>query len=299
MTNFKSGAYFIISHLDIAATLPFEIIPGYFLRKARDSEVETIEEMIRTTTAHRFGPWIPYTGAYHKILVESGSERLEKIDVLKKDWKYWVVAHNGCDSRLFDIIDVGLVLPFDFTIGFRMKFSEEDQNGELTGYSFIPDYLLERYSGWDVVCKPPSKISAMDLGKIQETLELINNLTEKSLDASVNFKRAISRFGEIMKISRKADLVVVGLFALIEFLIAHKPRNESIDSINNQLVYKMILLRKRYSRNINTNNYFLNSSEDTIWKKLYAYRSSIAHGTLFNFDKEGAILKDKDNIVNF
>lgn len=299
MTNFKSGVYFIISHLEIATELPFEIIPEHFLRKARDREIEIIEEMIKTVTAHRFGPWIPYNGAYRKILNEFGSEKLEKTDILKKDWKYWVVAYNGYNTRLFDIIDVGLILPFDFTIGFTMKFSEEDQNGQLTGFSFIPDYMMERYSGWDVVCKPPSTITAVDLEKIQEVLKLIKTLPEKSPEASINFKRAISRFDEIMKISRKTDLVVVGLFSLIEFLLAHKPRNESIDSITNQLVYKMILLRKRYARSINTNNYFLDSSEDKIWKKLYSYRSSIAHGTTFNFDKEGAALKNKDSAITF
>jgi hypothetical protein len=83
-------------------------------------------------------------------------------------------------------------------------------------------------------------------------------------------------------------------------LITHAPRlTETLDSINHQITSKIILLRKRYARMVLPSSYFLQASEESIWKKLYSYRSSVAHGSTVSFDGELQVLKGHDAVVAF
>ena len=58
-----------------------------------------------------------------------------------------------------------------------------------------------------------------------------------------------------------------------------------------------------YVEDLNTPNqktqFFPNTSESAIWKKLYAYRSNIAHGSKPDFAKELLVLKDDSTAQNF
>jgi len=298
--NTKSGIYFIVSNLEISGEIPFEIIPGHTLRKARDLEIQKIDHLIEIALRNRALLWIPYDGLYHQVPTESGGTTLSRTLLPKENWKYWVIAYNGYNYRQFDIMRAALLLPFDFQIGTKILFSDENQNGQIVGYSYIQDHLVEKCNDWDVVCMSPTKIDSKELYRIGEIICLISELKEKNQEISNHFLTAISRFEEVMKVGRKTDLIIVGLFALIEFLITHKPRlNENLDSITHQIINKIVLLRKRYSRQIVTDKYFSKATEETIWKKLYAYRSSIAHGSGFQFNKDGVMLKNKYNVIEF
>jgi hypothetical protein len=111
---------------------------------------------------------------------------------------------------------------------------------------------------------------------------------------------AVQNFSSLRDISNGSDLVIVGLFAIIESLITHAPRSsESLDSINHQITNKIILLRKRFSRDVLPKAYFMDATEDKIWKKLYSYRSAVAHGTPVNFDGDHQILKDRITVIKF
>jgi hypothetical protein len=297
--NINSGIYFIISHLEISGELPFEILPGHTVRKARDSEIENINRIVKDTVINRLPIWIPYDGLYQKIPTESGGATFLKTSLPKECWKYWVIAYSGNNRRQLDIMKASLLLPFDFQFG-SMMFSENDQHGDLLFCHHFPDHVVERYNDFEAVFKPPTKIDVKELKKIGKILNSIDALKHRNIEIYEHFEVAISRFREILTVSRKTDLIIVGLFALIEFLVTHKPRlHESLDSITHQLINKIVLLRKRYSRHIDATEYFSKAREEVIWKKLYAYRSSIAHGSVFQFTKEGAILNSKENVIEF
>jgi hypothetical protein len=114
-------------------------------------------------------------------------------------------------------------------------------------------------------------------------------------------KAALSNFADLRRIPTTSDLIVVGLFSIIESLITHAPRlSETLDSINHQITNKIILLRKRYSRPIVPDTYFAHTAEETIWKKLYSYRSSVAHGTPVSIEKSDLqVLKSRQMVIDF
>jgi hypothetical protein len=112
--------------------------------------------------------------------------------------------------------------------------------------------------------------------------------------------KAARRFHSLRSLPRTSELLVVGYFAIIETLIAHKPRlQESLDSINHQLQSKMILLSKRFRRDFDYVLYFGNLGQEKIWKQLYAYRSAIAHDNSVDFNSEFKSLKNPTNVLMF
>lgn len=114
-------------------------------------------------------------------------------------------------------------------------------------------------------------------------------------------KKALSKFSILKQIPQDSELLILGYFSIIESLITHAPRsNETLDSINHQIANKIILLRKRFDRTINYSEYFdCSGNEETIWKKLYSYRSCLAHGSEPDFTNKLRLLKDKKTVCSF
>jgi hypothetical protein len=112
--------------------------------------------------------------------------------------------------------------------------------------------------------------------------------------------RAVHRFHYLKALPRQSSMLIVGYFSIIEALIAHKPRlQESLDSINHQLQSKLILLSKRFQRRLDYTAHFGQLGEEKIWKRLYAYRSAIAHDPLVEVDSEFKELGNQANIRSF
>ena len=62
-------------------------------------------------------------------------------------------------------------------------------------------------------------------------------------------------------------------------LVTHDTKDD-FDSLNHQISTKMTLLSKRYQRQLDYSGHFGANNHEQIWKKLYGYRSALAHGTL-------------------
>ncbi|MBD2510438.1 hypothetical protein H6G91_24700 [Nostoc muscorum FACHB-395] len=125
-------------------------------------------------------------------------------------------------------------------------------------------------------------------------------LDYKQLDETKypDIKQAVNMLDELKNIPHNSKFKILGLFTIIEFLITHKPIDTG-DSITRQVTNKINLLSKRFSNQLDYSQFFVNTSESAIWKKLYAYRSNIAHGSQPDFAKELLVLKDDSTAKNF
>lgn len=290
-----SGLAFIASHLQVEGKLPVELIPGHTFRAATDTEVTDIRNYLSSSIPRDAYYWVPYDGLVKEE--RNGSRTTFHIEQLPREkWKYWVLAFEGTNRHIREIELVGQLLPFAFDFGFIFYYSEPSQTGILSGRQIMPLHIIERYSS-------PDKAHANAESVTSEQLESIGKLfnTYQELPPEYVFvKKALSSFADIRRVPEISELVIVGLFSIIESLITHAPRlSETLDSINHQITNKIILLRKRYSRTILPSQYFLHATEESIWKKLYGYRSAVAHGTPVSFESDYQVLKDRESVVRF
>jgi len=107
-----------------------------------------------------------------------------------------------------------------------------------------------------------------------------------------------TKLQELGRLPLNQNLKILGYFSIVEMLVTHKPKlKESIDSISHQIATKYNLLLKKFERKVDFSEYFEAANSDKIWKKLYAYRSDVAHGNIASFSGEYTILKSPD-VVN-
>jgi len=157
---------------------------------------------------------------------------------------------------------------------------------------------LENY-GYRPTLQIYHKNDLSGISKIHEKIKTIE--IEGDKNSFINY--ALNNYYDIQRLGRlplNQNLKTLGYFSIIEMLVAHKPKlKESIDSISHQISTKYNLLLKRFERKVNFSEYFEPARSDKIWKKLYAYRSDLAHGNITNFDSEYSILKSADTVNNF
>ena len=291
----KSGLAFVASHIQVTGDLPTTLIPDHIFRRARDEEIELIRERLQQSMRGPFCQWVNYEATIREE--RQGPSTTFHVEPLPPDqWKYWVVAFGPNNHNIHEIETVGLLLPTDLEFAFQIYFSEPAQSGEIRGMQVMPLHIFEKYSSHDYVFTNATSLTTQQLMTIGELWPLYKNMpAEFSFVAS-----ALDNFAALRRVPVQSSLSVVGLFSIIESLTTHAPRlTETLDSINHQITNKVVLLRKRYARAITPDQYFLHATEENVWKKLYGYRSSIAHGSVANFNAEYQVLRDHSTVVRF
>jgi hypothetical protein len=94
-----------------------------------------------------------------------------------------------------------------------------------------------------------------------------------------------------------SPLRFLGYFAVLESLLTHQPKQtDPYDPITRQVKKKLALLDRRCEPHIDYSS-FAGANTDTVWAKMYAYRSRLAHGSTVDFDTELKLLGSADNAL--
>lgn len=114
-------------------------------------------------------------------------------------------------------------------------------------------------------------------------------------------EKAASFLYDLNMIPRHHDLYFLGLFAILELMLTHKPGDrDNADSLNHQIKTKVPLLTKRMLQKPNYTQFDQSAGEEKLWTLLYGVRSDIAHGTKLAFgNAKYKILKDRENALTF
>lgn len=290
---------FIISHVQLDLASSIEIDERHALRRANDVEIVFIKEILEKSSHFGQQGWPPYENTVLAVPGENSATTYERHDLPRAEWKYWVITFKGQNDKIDIIGEVLLLLSTPLEIGFTVishDFFGIPSTQGYSGYSLMPAIMIARFTEFGQVWGKPGQVAIEELKSIPTLLGLY-----EKLDPEFNFiHTAMKNFSQLRIIPNRSELIIVGLFSIIESLITHAPRlTESLDSINHQISSKIALLRKLYERKIVPENYFLHASEDGIWKKLYSYRSSVAHGTPVSFSGNLSVLKSRDSVVKF
>jgi hypothetical protein len=132
-----------------------------------------------------------------------------------------------------------------------------------------------------------------DVEEIVQTAGLLTAYDHPAIDV----KRIISQLRELKALPSDAALTFLGYFAILESLLTHAPKSsDPYDSITRQVHTKLSLLNQRFTTPINYVP-FRGANSDTVWKRMYKYRSLIAHGELPTFTDELAVLASHDQAL--
>jgi len=86
------------------------------------------------------------------------------------------------------------------------------------------------------------------------------------------------QLGQLKGLPHASPLRFLGYFAILESLLTHIPHpTDPYDSITRQIKKKLALLDRRFPRKIDYSP-FGDVPPETVWTKMYNYRSQLAHG---------------------
>lgn len=287
MTKGWSGFALILDSLDISGKLSFEIIPDYWFRRAETQEIDRIKEEL-------------YHHRHAMLLYEYGAITSSKdgktINPLPPDkWKYYVISFYGSNDKLRDIEYSANLLKNDISLGY-VFFNDIGGLPSGIGYQLaeVSTFFVDHHMTWEA----PKSIKHSELGEITTNYDLITSLDKTHYP---NVSRAVSDFHQTKMITNRSVLKVLSYFSIIECLLTHPPiPTDRMDSLTHQITTKILLLSKRFQRELQYKSYFPSITEpEQVWKKLYAYRSLLAHGGEADFTQKFSVLMSTDNIRVF
>jgi hypothetical protein len=283
----------VANQIQLPHNSPIQITETAKLRAATTDEIEEYDKRLALATAATSVPTHSYRHSYESK-IEKGSTSFVPTALTTDKWRYFVVDFigDGLDflflEQLLILTDPPIYLSFCVYTGV---------SSPLAAVRPLKVSMLERAHRiwWD---EPNGReVDRTQISELNFQLESIKHTTSE-----YKFVReAVAKYFDLQRLPPLSDMYLLGLFSIIESLIAHKPRlAESLDSINHQLANKLALLDEcMLSGSIKAFAYFPGVSNQKIWKKLYAYRSQLAHTSSSAFPLDLSALKSKDDILRF
>ncbi|MCW5316049.1 hypothetical protein GTQ43_20175 [Nostoc sp. KVJ3] len=286
---------FVANLLDVNCNLPFKVIEDCYFQKADFIQIGQIKKSLLDSgyfyELSRFN-LSPYELVYVEDLNTPNQKAFKSQHLEPQNWRYYILTFKGNNSVIHDLAQIANLAKIELEFGLQFIYHEQLEGfGILKNPTHTFNYFNEMNSGLSLTQFIDDTI-LQDIGSIY--------LDYKQLDETKysDIKEAVNMLNELKNIPHNSKFKILGLFTIIEFLITHKPIDTG-DSITRQVTNKINLLSKRFSNQLDYCQFFVNTSESAIWKKLYAYRSNIAHGSKPDFAKDLLVLKDDSTAQNF
>ncbi|MBL7139974.1 MAG: hypothetical protein ISS74_03610 [Planctomycetes bacterium] len=283
------GIGLVLNFVDVTVTLPVEVLPGCIFRRATDGEVESFKRFFlchgdrgrRAITMLQSDP------------PQSYGQNWQPLD--RRQWRYWVIE----TTRGNGLMEVGMAshlthveLRCDrFFINLptpeRMEAAGQLSGNPLCVFSLfgLPQPLRL------------DKAVLEDIRQTGESLAKLDTERHKPIRATIEMNYSLADMGFFDQGSGEVRLFVLGLFGVIESLITHSPK-AGHDSLTHQIKTKMNLLNRRFDEPLDY-SCFDDGPPDTLWSRLYSYRSAIAHGGQADFGGKHQVLKDERTVTTF
>jgi Apea-like HEPN len=249
-----------------------QIIPDHVLRRAGNEEIRFIKGVL-----DQF-----YTGPLWSIPNPWESRQLAGgvIEQLPtEEWKYFVIAFQGGNQNMIDLEYAFVLCPWEIKVGFTVIQRSAYHAGRL-------------YEMLDPNAYTIPEMMEITQSQIEEVASIFRRIQEcghKSLDV----RRTASQIQDLDALPTRSNIKFLGYFAILESLLVHEPKGtDPYESITRQVKQKLALLDNRWDPRMDF-SIFGEVSAETIWGKMYDYRSSLAHGNEPDFNKNLKILKDR------
>ena len=284
---------FIHNWVDFEFITPYKINDELILRKPNSDDLAEIKEHILNNKSlyETYGDQPIY-----EIEIELDKDELgfspKTLDVERQ--KYWVFEALSSKYSSNEYNNGDDILQYSLNmLDSPLYLSLELENLNSSSYSPVQSILSKH--NFKNYLYDPFNFPTSEIEKLKNIINSIEDIKENY----PSIFHSIKILNEMSKLSDLSDFKILSYFSILESLITHKPKN-SEDSITKQIVSKIKQINNELSIKINFNFFFKQEDEDKIIKKLYAFRSAIAHGGSFSFEKKkNKILKDRNTVLVF
>jgi len=287
---------FIGEKLNPKFSVPYKIDDIALLKTASDKQVIAIKEIVKPNkllSILRDGP--RPTNIYEYDFVETKNEHgstIAPVPLAPAEFKYWIFELSGEYLGDFTLIQAIHILSKNLTVIANI--------GELMQYFHKALVSAIFYTNLNLLHQKPVILDENDIIELKENYELLKKF--KSSDFNSSFiGKALLDYNNTLDIEWSNPFKIIGIFSIIETLLTSNQKGND-NSINKQLQKKIKLLNNQFKKKIIFSEYFKGPDTLTIEiviEKLYAYRSKIAHGDYYDFNKELQVLVDHKLVLDF
>lgn len=291
------GGYHIISNvLDVRATLPIDITPTLRISKADDAQVAQIQSLLTQSSGGGLNTRIYYENDWVETRESDTSSRWAAHPLNREDWRYYIVAFTGSGDEPYPFLRaVNLTCPAlsSFAV---VHTHGEFGTGKVSGQGV--DQVVGALTHLNRHSHLPELLDGAAAAELARAYERYRAL---DLSKHSGVARAIELLDGLKRVLHDSDLRILGLFAVMEMLLTHKPNDKEVgDSLLHQISTKIPLLSARFSTPLDYSVFDSGVTEEKIWKALYDYRSTIAHGGIPDFKKKPlSSLRSREVAIDF
>lgn len=290
--------------IEFKCALPFQISPDLSICRPTETQLKRIRKHLHNL--NRFYDFrTPYEAVFTSKPDKSTFYKLEKGEkkeiqfvyseekpLLKQQWKYAIVKYrsDGLVREYFkpqEIVDLDIasrIGPHHLHIFSTYGAWSRAQFGSDTE---LFDFLL--HGMWE------DHIDVWTITDLEALKRTYNDVVAVRTDFPELY-HSCKLYWSLPNLRGYNELLCLGLFAVIESLITHSPKSES-DSISHQIAAKVKLLSNRFEDRVEHD--FGPIDEVNLWKKLYGFRSKLAHGGKVDFTGAYQVLTDAYSVQCF
>lgn len=282
---------FVLTPIEVQCDVPVEMIPGHWLARATINQTLAIKEFLESLGSLYFD--VHYEFAFGPNPdPQTGTNSVTGTRISSEQWRYWVINYEGPNVSSGRLATALQLIEPPIELGFDAIRSPVDpphyafvsRRGAV--FTFFEDLVLRLNN--------PAIVTASSWTEARSLFELLGALEKEHPEVW----RAIQNFEQTKMLPRDSTMSALALFAVMESLITHDPK-VTFDSLNHQVATKMTLVGKRFNVPLDYSPFAGLSTPEKTWKKIYAYRSAIAHGDKLEFDGELQALKSHQTVLEF
>jgi len=210
------------------------------------------------------------------------------VRIPESEWRYFIICFQGTNTTLSELEEIFTFSPLELRVAFTVVSS--GVSGASEGWIMHPGRFAQYLE------KRP--VSFVDVGVSDvEQVALIHSQYTRHDPSLIDVKRLARQLLDLEALPYYSPMRFLGYFAILESLLTHQPKDtDTIDSITRQVKRKIALLDNRWQPRIDYER-FQNTKPDTVWSKMYAYRSCLAHGSEPDFASDLQVLKDHNTAL--
>lgn len=295
MTQHLGGFHLIGAAMEIAVPLPIALSENLRIERPNDGQMALVGQHLSWLDPHGIARAHFETIATHQQ-TSPATSAIHRVRLSQAEQRYLLLTFSGNGNEAYLFLSAAqLVVPTLWSL-MHVYTSEPFGIGDPTGFAGDTLAYQRKINEW-LKAEPHAVLDQAAVGRIIESYTTLRNLDRQ---AHPGTWRAVDLFQLFARMPLMQVFDVLAMFMLIEMLLTHNPSDKEIgDSLTHQVLHKVPFVFERRGEQIDYSVFGGSSGINTIWKKLYAYRSCIAHGDQPDFGSKLQILRDADTANRF
>ena len=289
------GGFCLLANVqNIAFNEPFEVTPGVLIRPARDDEALTFGELLALTRISST-PFLhhrnPYETRVEKEVLAPNHFRTYIRDLPAGEHRYCVAEFSGANVTLHHVLEASALTAREVEMGITVHIGGSFGFG--LSWTPFQQRILEDARSND------EPLLTLELHHLEDWRRVFDKF-QRHRDEGIGLLPALQQFRELHAIPPSSPLRFLGYVAILESLVTHQPDpKDHYDSLTRQVTQKMLLLGRRCQLTLPFDRFGPDCKPETLWKKLYAHRSAVAHGVPIDFNGKFQMLGNASQALAF